>query len=152
MPTALVPGTFNPFTLGHKSLVDRALEIFDRVVVAVGVNDEKHAADAQARVPLISSYFASEPRVQVISYTGLTVDTCRRCGAVAMVRGIRTVTDFDYEMRLADANRNISGIETVVFYTLPQYAWLSSSVVRELAAHGVDVSPYLPKPVESDNK
>lgn len=145
MRIALIPGSFNPFTLGHKSLVDRALPLFDRVVIAVGVNSDKHdQSNIAARIADIEALYAHEPRVKVISYGGLTVEACREEGARWMVRGVRTVADFEAERALADMNRNISGVETVIFYTLPEYGSISSTVVRELERYGHDVSQFLP--------
>ena len=129
MNTILFPGSFDPFTVGHQSLVDRVLPLFDRVVIAVGVNSGKR----------------SEPKVRVISYEGLTVDACRREGAHWMLRGVRSAIDFEYERNLADINRRISGVETMLLFTLPEYAAVSSSVVRELCSYGYDVGEFLPK-------
>lgn len=144
--TVLFPGSFNPFTLGHKSLVDRALPLFDKVVIAVGVNSSKPGAeeDAAERIESIRKVYSSEPKVEVCAYTGLTVDACRDHGARWMLRGVRTVADLEYERNLADINRRISGIETVVLFTLPELTAVSSSMVRELDRYGVDTSPFLP--------
>lgn len=144
---ALFPGSFNPFTLGHKSLVDRALPLFDKIVVAIGYNSEKCAADdadLSARLEAIRAIYCDEPRVEVTAYSGLTVDACRECGARWMLRGVRSVTDFEYERTLADVNRQISGIETVILYTLPEYASISSSIVRELRHYGHATDEFLP--------
>lgn len=144
MNTILFPGSFNPFTLGHKSLVDRVLPLFDRVVIAVGCNPDKKDCDTAARIEAISRVYASEPKVSVSSYSGLTVDACRSEGARWMLRGVRSVADFEYERGLADINRRISGIETLILFTLPEYADISSSVVRELKRYGYDTSAFLP--------
>lgn len=143
--TGLFAGSFNPFTIGHKSIVDRALELFDRVVIAVGVNLSKPCDDLDDRLAAIKAVYAGDSRVAVVSYTGLTVDLCRRLGVTAMIRGVRSVADFEYERNLADVNRNISGIETVILFSLPEQSWLSSSTLRELARYGRDITPYLPK-------
>lgn len=146
MNTILFPGSFNPFTVGHQSLVDRVLPLFDRVVIAVGVNSCKHGGGCGASpVESIRSLYADEPKVSVISYEGLTVDACRREGARWMLRGVRSTLDFEYERNLADINRRISGIETLLLFTLPEYAAVSSSVVRELESYGRDVSEFLPR-------
>lgn len=144
---ALFPGSFNPFTLGHKSLVDRALPLFDKIVVAIGYNSEKCAvddSDLSARLEAIRAIYRDEPRVEVTAYSGLTVDACRECGARWMLRGVRSVTDFEYERTLADVNRRISGIETIILYTLPEYASISSSIVRELRHYGHATEEFLP--------
>lgn len=146
MNTILFPGSFNPFTIGHQSLVDRVLPLFDRVVIAIGVNSGKSADGSVAgRMSDISRLYAGEPKVAVTSYEGLTVDACRREGARWMLRGVRSAIDFEYERNLADINRRISGIETLLLFTLPEYASVSSSVVRELRSYGHDVSQFLPK-------
>lgn len=148
--TALFPGSFNPFTIGHKSVVDRALPLFDRIVIAVGRNAAKTGSETEAdsRVEAIRAVFAREPRVTVVYYAGLTVDACRLHGANFVLRGVRSVRDFEYERDLADANRNISGIETVLIYAEPSLSWISSSMVRELSGYGEDVSRFIPKPAE----
>lgn len=146
MNTILFPGSFDPFTVGHQSLVGRILPLFDRVVIAVGVNSGKHSgAPVSSRIEAIRRLYASEPKVEVTSYDGLTVDACRREGARWMLRGVRSAIDFEYERNLADINRRISGIETLLLFTLPEYAAVSSSVVRELRSYGHDVSEFLPK-------
>lgn len=147
MNVILFPGSFNPFTIGHQSLVDRILPLFDRVVIAVGINSKKQTDNADdSRIESISALYAGEPKVKVIAYSGLTVDACREEGARWMLRGVRSVADFEYERNLADINRRISGIETLLLYTLPEYASISSSVVRELQNYGHDVSEFLPTP------
>lgn len=149
--TALFPGSFNPFTIGHKSIVDRATALFDTVIIAIGSNDSKYPADSAAveeRIEAIRRIYPDHPRVEVISYTGLTVDACRQYGARWILRGIRSVADFEYERNLADINRRISGIETMLLFSLPEYASISSSMVRELRHYGRDVSEFLPRPKE----
>ena len=147
MNTILFPGSFNPFTIGHQSLVSRVLPLFDRVVIAIGHNSGKQTEESlEQRTEAIRALYAPEPKIRVISYEGLTTDACRREGARWMLRGVRTTADFEYERNLADINRQISGIETLVLFTLPEYAAISSSMVRELSHYGYDVNPFLPKP------
>lgn len=143
---ALFPGTFDPFTIGHESIVRRALALFDEVVVGIGVNASKHTHySLEERLQAIRHTFATEGRVRVIAYEGLTVEAARRCGACCMVRGVRTVQDFEYEMQIALTNHELDeGIETVLLYTEPQLAHISSSLVRTLLEQGRDVSGYLP--------
>lgn len=115
------------------------------MVIAIGFNASKQsAANVEERIAEISAIYASEPRVSVMAYSGLTVDACKAEGAGWMLRGVRTVADFEYERNLADLNRMISGIETVILFTLPELAAVSSSAVRELKSHGYDVSSMLP--------
>lgn len=150
---ALFPGTFDPFTIGHQSIVERGLELFDRVVVAIGVNGEKHsAASAEDRAQAILDIFADEPRVSVMSYTGLTVAAAETVGARFMLRGVRSVADYEYERQLADINRELSGIETVMLYALPELAVVSSSMVRELRRYGRDISRFLPVKKQKTDK
>lgn len=146
---AIFPGTFDPFTRGHYSVVRRALSMFDEVVIAIGVNALKHPMfTAEERVAMLEGLFADEPRVKVLSYSGLTVDVARECGAQFMLRGVRSVMDFEYERSIADVNREISGLETVMLFTEPMYAHISSSVVRELIGYGRDVSAFLPEQMQ----
>lgn len=143
---AVMTGTFDPFTLGHASLVERGLGMFDRIIISVGYNRNKAEAALHAgeRAAAIASLYGDDPRVEVIADSGLTVDICRRHGARFILRGIRTVADMEYERNMADINREIGGVETVLLFTLPSLAAVSSSMVRELRQFGVDVSRYLP--------
>lgn len=141
----LFPGSFDPFTKGHADLVERALQIFDQVIVAVGYNEHKPGwIPVQERVDALKALYANEPRVMVESYTGLTIDFARQCGAVAILRGIRSVKDYEYEMQLADVNKQLSGIETLLLFANTQYSSVSSSTVRELAHFGWDIQAFLP--------
>lgn len=145
--TALFAGSFDPFTIGHQSVVDRALPLFDHIIIGIGVNPAKRGwMPVEERMEAIRALYAAEPRVSVMQFTGLTVEAARTHGAQFLLRGVRTLTDFEYERNLADVNRNLSGLESVLIYTLPEHAAVSSSVVRELASHGVDIAPYLPTP------
>lgn len=126
----------------------RGLDIFDRIVIGVGVNaskpdDRAHAEDAAEAIRRV---FPGNGRIEVVVYDDLTVDAAARCGATALLRGVRSTRDFDYERDLADVNRQLSGIETVLLYSLPELAAVSSSIVRELASYGRDVAPFLPNP------
>ena len=145
LPVIVFPGTFDPFTVGHASLVERALPLCSRLVIALGYNPAKSSADTVAsRLESIKALYASEPRVEVVSYTGLTVDLCHSLGAGWMLRGVRTVADFEYERNLADINRRIGDVETLLLFTLPELACVSSSTLRELASFGRDITPFLP--------
>ena len=143
---ALFPGSFDPFTRGHESIVRRALPLFDKFVIAIGVNAGKQAfMTMEQRKAWIESVFKNEPQVEVITYTGLTVDVAREVGAQYIVRGVRLIQDFENEKHLAEVNRDLTGIETILLYTLPEYSHISSSIVRELSRYGQDVSAYLPQ-------
>ena len=147
---ALFPGSFDPFTRGHESIVRRALPLFDKFVIAIGVNADKRSfMSMEQRKAWIESIFKDSPQVEVITYTGLTVDVAREVGARFIVRGVRLIQDFENEKHLAEVNRDLSGIETILLYTLPEYSHISSSIVRELFRYGQDVSPYLPKMADS---
>ncbi|MBO4945330.1 MAG: pantetheine-phosphate adenylyltransferase [Muribaculaceae bacterium] len=144
--TGIFPGSFNPFTLGHLSIVERALPLFDRLVIAVGVNANKATdpRELEARLEAIRRATSGMPGVEVASYSGLTVDFARETGASFIVRGVRSVADFEYERQIADVNRTLTGIETVLLLATPELASVSSSIVRELQAYGCDVTKFLP--------
>ena len=139
MRTGIFVGSFNPFTIGHDSIVRRALPLFDRLVIGV-VGDNVHKPDmpsAEQRMAAIRDLYAEEPRIEVKPYQAE--------GAQFIVKGVRTVSDFEYEQWQADFNRRLGGIETILLYTEPELASISSSALRELAHFGVDVSDYIPK-------
>ena len=145
MKTGLFAGTFDPFTIGHASVVRRALQLFDRVVVAVGVNDAKHPeTTAQQRVEAIRRLYADDERVQVVAYNGLTVDVAREHGAAFIVKGVRSVRDYESEREQAEVNRRLAGIDTVLLLAEPGLEAVSSSTVRSLRSFGRDVSEFLP--------
>lgn len=143
--TAIFAGSFDPFTIGHKDVADRALPLFDRLVIAVGVNREKkgrHSVDD--RVETIRRVYADNPKVEVVSYDTLTTDLAARYDARYMVRGVRSILDFEYERNMADINRSLTGVETVLLFADPALGHISSSMVRELEAFGKDITQYLP--------
>ena len=147
MKTGVFVGSFDPFTIGHDSIVRRALGLFDRLVVGV-VGDQVHKPDmqpAEQRMQAIRQLYADEPKIEVKTYYGLAVDFAKEQGALYIIKGVRSVKDFEYEREQADINRQISGIETVLLFAEPRYASVSSSVVRELQHFGRDVSEFLPK-------
>ena len=146
---ALFAGTFAPYTIGHHSIATRALAMFDKIIIAVGYNSQKGAqGDVAQRVESIARIYVDEPRIEVAAYEGLTADFAKERGACCLLRGVRSVKDFEYERDLADLNREISGLETVILPCEPQYAAISSSAVRELMSYGKDVSKFLPKKEE----
>ena len=143
---ALFPGSFDPFTRGHESIVRRALPLFDRFVIAIGVNSGKRSfMTMEQRKAWIENVFKDDPRVEVIAYNGMTIEAAHNVGAQFIVRGVRLIQDFENEKHLAEVNRDLSCIETILLYTLPEYSHISSSIVRELYMYGRDVSPYLPE-------
>ena len=146
---ALFAGTFAPYTIGHHSIATRALAMFDKIIIAVGYNSQKGSqGDVAQRVESIARIYVDEPRIEVAAYEGLTADFAKERGACCLLRGVRSVKDFEYERDLADLNREISGLETVILPCEPQYAAISSSAVRELMSYGKDVSKFLPKKEE----
>lgn len=146
MRTAVFAGTFDPFTIGHKSIVERGLQLFDRIIIAVGLNPEKMSAQSVTeRCDIIGEVFADNDAVDVMPYTGLTADFVKQTGALAILRGVRNLTDFEYERNLADINKNVLGVETCFLLSLPEYSYISGSMVRELKANGYDVSAFIAK-------
>ena len=146
MRIAIFPGSFDPFTIGHASIVRRGLEMFDKIVIGVGYNTNKRSfLTPEERVAAIEKVYASEARVKVVAYDDLTADLARREQARFVLRGIRSVKDFEYERDIAGINHRLSGVETVLLFTEPHYADISSTIVRELLAFGKDVSEFLPK-------
>lgn len=144
----IFPGSFDPFTKGHASVVRRALEFCDEMVIAVGYNPLKTNATmftAEERVRQISEYYSNEPRISVVAYTTLTSDFARSHGCTHILRGVRTVIDFEYERQLADVNRHLSGIETILLFNEPNMAYINSTSVRELLSFGKDVSDFMPE-------
>ena len=145
MRTGLFVGTFDPFTLGHDSIVRRALPLFDNLVVGVGVNPDKHTMlSAAERVQRIADLYADISAVSVMAFEGLTIDLAKQVGAHYIIKGVRSVTDFEYERAQADFNRRMGGIETLLLYAEPQLESLSSSMVRTLQAFGRSTDEYLP--------
>ncbi len=147
MRIAIFPGTFDPFTIGHYSIVERGLKLFDKIIIAIGYNEQKANAEATAeqRRLQIKEIYSDVNSVEVIAYNGLTTNCAKKYNADFILRGFRTVADFEYERNMADINRKLSGIETVLLYTLPEHASISSSIVRELLHNSVDVTEFLPQ-------
>ena len=146
MKIAVFPGSFDPFTIGHESIVARALPLFDKIVIGVGVNERKHSLyPIEQRVAHIQKLYKDEPRVNVCSYNDLTIDLAKRVGAKFIVRGLRSVKDFEYERDVAAMNKRLGNVETILLLTEPEYASVRSSVVRELIHYGRDVKDFLPQ-------
>ena len=146
---AIFPGSFDPFTIGHANIVERALELFDEIIIGVGVNEMKRTLfSPKERVEKIKSLYEKEPRIKVTAYSCLTADFALEMGAKYILRGIRSVKDFEYERDIATMNEHLTGIETILLFTKAEYSCVSSSVVRELISFGKDVSHFLPKETE----
>jgi len=148
---ALFPGSFDPITVGHESVVRRALPMFDKIIVGVGVNSEKSAMlPSEKRVELIKKVFADEPKVEVVTYSGLTVDFCKANNISFILRGLRTSADFEFERSIGHANQLLDkDIETVFMLTLPEHTFISSSIVRDIAKNNGDISAFLPKAINT---
>lgn len=144
--TGIFVGSFDPFTIGHDSIVRRALPLFDQLVIGVGYNEHKQSmGSVEERVDAIKALYAHEPKISVEAYSDLTVDFAARVQAQYIIKGVRSVKDFEYEREQADVNRQLTGIETLLLFAEPQLASISSSVVRELKHFGKDVSSLLPQ-------
>jgi pantetheine-phosphate adenylyltransferase len=146
---ALFPGSFDPITKGHKSIVERALPMFDKIVVAVGSNTAKNSVfPLEKRIEWIEKTFAQYDNVEVVTFNSLTVDFCREIGAKYILRGLRNSTDFQYERNIARINQELdSEIETIFLMTKPDDAAISSSLVREILSFGRDVSQFIPEEI-----
>lgn len=140
----IFPGSFDPFTIGHANLVERAVRLFDEVIIAVGYNEQKKGwLPVEERVRALREYYSAMPQVRVESYTGLTVDFAQSQGARFILRGVRSVKDYEYELGIADINARLADVETVVLLADPTISGISSSVVRELHHFGRDITPWL---------
>ena len=145
MHSAICPGSFDPITYGHLDIINRASALYDEVVVAVLVNQTKASLfTVEERMEMIRDVTRDFPNVRVDSWSGLLVEYCKAHGIPAIVKGLRAVSDFDYELQMAQMNHQLAGIETVFISTSPQYSFLSSSLVKEIAKYGGDVSAYVP--------
>ena len=153
MKTAIFPGSFDPFTIGHYDIVKRGLRMFDNIIIGIGRNSvKKETFPIRERLSAIQRIFADEPAVQVEIYDCLTVDFAREHGTSFILRGIRCVEDFEYERNMAEANRQLGGIETILLYTRPEFAHISSTLVRDLYSYNKDISAYLPAYPDQANK
>ena len=147
MRICLFPGTFDPLTLGHVDIIDRALPLFDKIVVGIGSNIAKGPMfSTEQRLQWIKEIYAKEPKVEGTAYDGLTVEYCKKIGAHFILRGIRYVSDFEYEKTIADANRTLDrSIETIFLTGEPKYTSVASTIVRDIIRNGGDASHFLPK-------
>jgi pantetheine-phosphate adenylyltransferase len=144
------PGSFDPITFGHLDIVARASSLFDEVVIAVMVNKTKKTMfSVEERMEMVREVTAKYSNVTVDSWSGLLVDYCKANGVSTIVKGLRAVTDFDYELQMSQMNFQLQGVETLFMSTSPSHSFLSSSLVKEIASYGGDVSSYIPAPVVS---
>ncbi|HPE33625.1 MAG TPA: pantetheine-phosphate adenylyltransferase [Bacteroidales bacterium] len=144
---AVFPGSFDPITKGHEDIIIRAIPLFDKIIVAIGQNqDKKVYFSIQKRLEFLRIVFKNHPTIEVEEYSGLTVDFCKKIGARFILRGLRTSADFEFERSIAQVNKKLHPeIETVFLLTLPEYTALNSSVIRDILRHGGDPSQFIPK-------
>jgi pantetheine-phosphate adenylyltransferase len=147
---AVFPGTFDPFTVGHESIVNRAQDLFDKIYIAIGNNAQKDALfSLEDRIGFINQVFKNDPKVEVVHFEGLTIDFCKKLGANYILRGLRTAADFEYERAIAQVNKAMfDGIETVFLLTMPEHTPVNSSIVRDILRHGGDASQFIPKNIK----
>jgi len=147
MKIALFPGSFDPITIAHVDILKRALPLFDKIVVGIGLNSSKQGfLTAEKREEIVRSVFTSDDKIEIQPYEGLTVDFCRKVKATYMVRGIRSVADFEYERAIAQINQTMMPeVETIFILSKPEYSAISSTIVRDILRNGGDVSSFLPK-------
>ncbi len=150
---AVFPGSFDPFTVGHENIVLRALDLFDRIIVAIGIHSTKQALlKIEDRVDMISQVFSNNKQVSVDSYEGLTVDYCKKVKATHMLRGIRTSADFEYERAIAQINKKmLPSVESVFLLTTPEHTPVNSTIIRDIIRNGGDATLFLPKGVDIKN-
>jgi len=148
MKRAIFPGSFDPITLGHVDIVNRALPLFDEIIIAIGVNsDKKYMFSLEERIHFINENYKNEPKIKVETYTGLTTEYCEKVKADFILRGLRNPADFEFEKAIAQTNRKLSNIETIFLLTSADTSFISSSIVRDIYNHGGDITGFVPKSV-----
>ena len=148
MKKAVFPGSFDPITLGHVDLIYRGLEIFDEIIIAIGVNaDKKQLFSLEDKIQQIKNTFINEPRIEVASYKGLTIDFCKSVNSKYILRGLRNSSDFNYEQSIAQTNSSLSKIESVFLISSPQLAHISSTIVRDIIKNEGDYKSLVPESV-----
>tara|TARA_B000000475_G_scaffold143381_1_gene115427 strand:- start:456 stop:908 length:453 start_codon:yes stop_codon:yes gene_type:complete len=148
MNRAVFPGSFDPITLGHVDIIKRATNIFDEIIVAVGINKEKkHLFSNDVRIKFIKETFIKEPKIKVKKYKGLTINFCKKNNINTILRGVRNPSDFEFEKAIAHTNYKLSGVETVFLITNPEFSYISSSIVREIIENNGNYKKLVPKTV-----
>ena len=149
MNTAIFPGSFDPITLGHVDIIERALPLCDSLIIAVGENkDKKYMFSLQQRIEFIMKTFSNEPKISVQTYKGLTVNFCKEVEATAILRGLRNPADFEFEKSIAQINRRLTEIDTLFLLTSADHSYISSGIVREIMIHNGDYTSLVPKAVK----
>ncbi|WP_422859270.1 pantetheine-phosphate adenylyltransferase [Flagellimonas sp. S174] len=149
MRRAIFPGSFDPLTLGHYDIISRGITLFDELIIAIGINaDKKYMFSLEERTHFIKEAFKEEPKIKVLTYTGLTVDFCKEVGANFILRGLRNPADFEFEKAIAHTNRKLSEIETVFLLTSSGKSYISSSIVRDVIRNGGDYTGLVPNTVK----
>ena len=142
---ALFPGSFDPYTIGHHDILMRALPLFDKIVIALGINrNKKPYFPIEERLNSLQELYEGNPKIEIITYNTLTTDLAQTIGAQYIIRGVRNLSDYEYELTIADVNRKLTGIETILFFSKPELSHVSSSIVRELHSFGKNITEYLP--------
>ena len=148
MRRAVFPGSFDPITLGHYDIIKRGVTLFDEVIVAIGINaDKKYMFSLEERMDFIKESFKDEPKVKVVTYTGLTIDFCQKNNVKFILRGLRNPADFEFEKAIAHTNRKLSKIETVFLLTAARTSYIASSIVRDVIRNNGDYTKLVPNPV-----
>lgn len=144
---AIFPGSFDPFTVGHESIVTRALPLFDKIIIAIGYNAEKRQFfPVEKRIQWIKECFNNDPRIEVEIYGGLTVEYCKSKNAKFILRGLRTAADFEYERAIAQINKKMEyDLESIFLLTTPEHTMITSTIIRDIIRHGGDASQFVPK-------
>ena len=147
---AIFPGSFSPFTVGHQAVVDKALPLFDKIIIAIGINSEKNEFfSIEERMDWIEAVYGNNPKIEVKRYEGLTVDFCKKENANYILRGLRDSHDFKFEKNIAQMNKELnSTIETIFIITPPEISHISSSIIRDIIKNGGDVSEFIPKEID----
>ena len=148
MKKAIFPGSFDPITLGHVDIIERAIPLFDEIVIAIGINaDKNYMYETEKRKNFIEETFSNQPKVTTATYSGLTVEYCKRINAEFILRGLRNPADFEFEKAIAQTNRKLSGIETIFLLTSAETSFISSSIVRDIIRNNGDISVLVPTSV-----
>tara|TARA_B110001454_G_C12651075_1_gene405431 strand:+ start:122 stop:577 length:456 start_codon:yes stop_codon:yes gene_type:complete len=148
MKKTVFPGSFDPITLGHQDIINRALPLFDEIIIAIGINDaKKYMFTIEERVQFIKETFNNEPKISVTTYKGLTTEYCKEVNANYMLRGLRNPADFEFEKAIAQTNRKLSGIDTLFLLTSAETSYISSSIVRDVLRNGGDFTILVPDSV-----